>query len=89
MDIIATYFSEHPYMSTGITTWILNYGISAFVNALDAPTKDSSPYYRFFFKFVTAILAQNPSRANGTKVENSPNYQDSIDKLNGVRNDKT
>jgi hypothetical protein len=80
MTSIANFFSQHPYWATAILTWISNYGISAFTSALDAPTATSSPYYRFFFKFVTAILAQNPSRARNVSVESSPNFQAAVTK---------
>jgi hypothetical protein len=75
MNSIATFFSQHPYWATAILTWVSNYGISAFTSSLPAPTATSSPFYVFVFKFTTAILAQNPSRAIGTKVEASPNFQ--------------
>jgi hypothetical protein len=88
VNTLVQFFTQHPYWAASITTWISNFGISAFVNALDAPTKDSGPFYRFFFKFVTGIMAQNPKRALGTVVETSPNFQDAVTKvING--NSKT
>lgn len=74
MNAIIQLFNQHPFWATAIMTWLGNYGVSAFVSSLDAPTATSGPWYRFFFKFVTAVLAQNPTRAANTKIETSPNF---------------
>lgn len=49
------------------------------VASLEAPTKDSSIYYRNFFRISNAIALQweriNP------QIENSPNWNDAVDKV--------
>jgi hypothetical protein len=50
---------------------------NTFVGALDAPTKASSPYYVFIFKFSNS-LAMNFQRARSTSIENSPNFDDAV-----------
>lgn len=81
MNIITwlqNFYTEHPAVFAAVATWIANYGISAYISALPAPTKDSGQFYRFWFKFSNNIFAQNPSRANGVRVESSPNWQDAL-----------
>lgn len=81
MNQLYAFFSQHPFIATAITTWLSNTGISAFINALDAPTATSSPWYRFAFKFFTAVFAGNIARATNTKVESSPNFIPAVAKL--------
>lgn len=83
MTAIINLFNQHPFWATAILTWVSNYGVSAFVNSLPAPTAQSKPLYVFFFRFATALLAQNPTRAVSTKVEASPNFQDAVNNLPG------
>lgn len=66
MNAIVNLFNQHPFWSTAILTWVSNYGVSAFVSSLPTPTSTSKPFYVFCFRFCTAILAQNPSRAGKT-----------------------
>jgi len=48
--------------------------LSGVAQSLDAPTAQSTPGYRFWFKMVN-YLAINPKRANGlAAVEQSPNF---------------
>jgi hypothetical protein len=54
---------------------------SAFVSSLPAPTAQSTPKYQFWFKFFNT-LAANLARAKSTAVENSPNFQDAVNKIN-------
>lgn len=83
MDWLLSFPTQHPYAFAAISTWVTNYGVSAFVSSLPAPTAKSSPLYQFFFKFATTILAQNPSRGlKPPAVETSPNFQDSVNQLN-------
>lgn len=54
---------------------------SAFVSSLPAPTATSTAKYQFWFKFFNT-LAANFARAKSTAVENSPNFQEAINKAN-------
>ena len=48
--------------------------LSGVAQSLDAPTAQSTPGYRFWFKMVN-YLAINPKRANGlAAIEQSPNF---------------
>lgn len=47
------------------------------VGYLPAPTKDSSPFYVWFFK-VSNSLVFAFARAFRSRVENSPNFQDAV-----------
>jgi hypothetical protein len=71
-------YEQHPALFAAAATWIANYGVSNFVSALPAPTKDSGQFYKFVFRFGNNWLAQNTSRANGVRVEASPNWQDAL-----------
>ena len=56
------------------------YAVAAIaIGSLDAPTKDSGPFYRWLFKFGNAVIALNPRRAN-PRIEDSPNWKDAVDK---------
>jgi len=50
---------------------------SAGVGALPAPTATSAGPYKWFFAFANTIMA-NISRAYGTKIESSPNFQAAV-----------
>jgi hypothetical protein len=82
LNELFNFFSQHPFIATAISTWITNVGASAFVSSLPSPTKDSTQLYIFCFKFANRIIAGNFARANGSAVENSPNFQAAVDKLN-------
>jgi hypothetical protein len=56
-----------------LCTLAVGYTWSAFISALPAPQASSSTLYRFFFTFFN-VLAANISRAQSTRVENSPNF---------------
>lgn len=73
-------FQQHPYYSTAILTYLSTTGVSAFINALPAPTATSSQGYIFFFKLVVGLVAGNPSRARNNAVESSPNWQAAVQK---------
>ena len=83
IEYLTTFFSRHPFMAASITTWISNYGITAFVSSLPSPTAHSTAFYQFWFKFANAVLAGNTSRARSSAIENSPNFQDAVNKLPG------
>lgn len=87
MDALIQLLSAHPVVVTAIVTWFTNNFASAFINALPAPTAQSSEKYKFFWKLSLQLIAGNHERAKNTAVENSPNFQGAIDvqtKLAGV-----
>lgn len=74
--------TKHPFFFTAVVTWLTNYGISAFCSSFPAPTKNSTQFYRFWFKLANNIGAQNPTRGNGFRIEHSPNWTDAVAKEN-------
>ena len=82
-------FQLHPYILTVISTWIFNNIITALISSLPSPTKDSSIKYVYWFKVLNSIMG-NISRAAGSHVESSPNFQDAVDKraANGKEKEK-
>jgi hypothetical protein len=46
------------------------------ISSLEAPTKDSSPTYRFMFRFLNALALQ--FKRMFPKIEDSPNFQDAV-----------
>lgn len=53
------------------------YVVSVLVGALEAPTAQSTPGYRYWFK-VANQLAGNWKRANSTAIEASPNFEAAV-----------
>lgn len=78
MNAITSIYSNHPYIATLVSYWVL----SAFIGALPAPTANSSPLYKFVFAFSNS-LGGNLLRALSTKVEGSPNFQNAVNALPG------
>jgi hypothetical protein len=78
MNTIITFITAHQVLSTFVVTSIW----SSFISALPAPQGTSSQFYNFVFKFCN-YMAFNLSRANSTKVENSPNFQTAVNNLPG------
>ena len=80
---VSDLFSQHPYWATAITTFVgsstAQFLFSAAVSSMEAPTKDSSSKYKFWFKFLNKVAA-NLARAKDTSIENSPNWKDAVDK---------
>lgn len=74
---IGSLFQQHPYAAAAVSTWLLNNIVTAFVAAFPAPTKDSSTAYIWWFRFSNGVMG-NISRAKSTTVENSPNWQDAV-----------
>jgi hypothetical protein len=62
-----------------LVTLVVGYTWSAFISALPAPQINSSPFYVFIFRFFN-VLAANISRAQSTRVEQSPNFQAALNK---------
>jgi hypothetical protein len=75
MTSLIDLFFAHQVLGTMIGGAVWN----AFVGSLAAPTKDSSAYYVFLFKFCNT-LAFNFARAKSTSIENSPNFQDAVNR---------
>jgi hypothetical protein len=73
MTSVINLFFSHQVLGTMVLAAVWN----AYVGSLSAPTKDSSPYYVFLFKFSNA-LAFNFARAKSTSIENSPNFEDAV-----------
>jgi hypothetical protein len=62
-----------------LATVVVGYVWSSFISALPSPTAQSGQFYVFAFKFLN-VLAANISRASGSKIESSPNFQAAINK---------
>jgi hypothetical protein len=75
MSNIWAFIVAHQVLSTVVAGVIW----SSLISSLDAPTANSSPFYRFAFKFLNAMAA-NFARARSTAVESSPNFQDALNK---------
>ena len=75
MNALVTFF-----VHTEAGHWIVYAVLSVAIGSLAAPTKDSGPFYLWFFRFCNGVLALNPQRALNTRVENSPNWKDAVDK---------
>lgn len=73
MNQLVQLFQAHEVWGTLALTTLW----TAFVGSLDAPTKDSGPFYVFVFKFCNS-LAGNFKRAQSTAIENSPNFQAAV-----------
>lgn len=76
-------FRQHPYTILGIVgpvvTWIFNNIVTNAVSSLPAPTKDATQRYIFWFKFLNKFVG-NMQRADSTRLEDSPNFQDAMRK---------
>ena len=53
------------------------YVSSSAISSLPAPSKDSKPFYVWFFRFANT-LAANIARAYSTALEKSPNFEDAV-----------
>lgn len=74
---VSAVLASHKWAIVG--TFAAQYVWSAFIGALPSPTTTSSSMYQFFFKFLN-LLAANIARATSTKTENSPNWNDAVQK---------
>lgn len=73
------FLAQHPVMVSAVGTWLLNNVVSALISSLPAPTKDSSMQYVYWFKVLNTIIG-NVKRAQSTALEQSPNWEDAIQK---------
>lgn len=83
------FIAHHPVLLSAVGTWLLNNVVSALISSLPAPTKDSSMQYVYWFKVLNTIIG-NVKRAQSTALEQSPNWEDAIQKhlagMNGGAN---
>ena len=79
MGSLGNFVSQHYVVI--IWTWIVNNVISVMITSMPSPTKNSSVGYVYCFKVLNTIVG-NLARAKSTAVENSPNFQDAVDKVN-------
>jgi hypothetical protein len=84
MDTIYNFFVAHPVLAVGLWTGFL-WVFCAFAGSLRAPTAASPQWYLSLFAVVNAV-AGNLSRMSPPKVEDSPNFQAAVKKLNGGSN---
>lgn len=54
--------------------------ISGAISNMEAPTKDSSAFYRWFFRYTNWIVA-NWKRGASAAIEQSPNFKDALSKI--------
>ncbi len=90
MNPLVQFGAHHPYIIvsvvSGATVWLFNNVITVMVSSLPAPTKDSSPKYVYWFKVANTIIG-NLQRAHGSRIEDSPNFKDAVEKYlqqNGI-----
>ena len=77
MSNIWQFLMNHQVLATASAGYIW----SAVIGALDAPTAQSGPVYRFLFQFLN-ILAANVARgAKPPRIEESPNWVDAVTKV--------
>lgn len=69
----------HYLIYTEAGHWMMYATLSVAIGSLLAPTKQSSPFYVWFFRFSNGIIALNPQRALNTRIESSPNWKDAVD----------
>jgi hypothetical protein len=72
------WIAHHLVLLGVIGTWLFNNIITVLVSSLDAPTKDSSARYRYWFKVLNSVIG-NVARAKSTALELSPNWQAAMD----------
>lgn len=84
MNLLVQLFQNHPYSASIISTWIFNNVVTVLITSLPAPTKDSSQRYVYLFKVANGIMG-NIARAKSTAIENSPNWQDALNKQNAPK----
>jgi hypothetical protein len=90
MNPIIVFVQKHPFVIvsavSGATVWLFNNVITVMVSSLPAPTKDSGPKYIYWFKVANTVVG-NLQRAHGSRIEDSPNFKDAVQKYlaqNGI-----
>lgn len=83
MNDLIDYIKQHPLVVWGMfvstCTWIFNNLATRVISALPAPGKNATEKYIFWFKFFNRLVG-NSARAENTAIEQSPNWQDAINK---------
>ena len=80
------FIQQHPYLASSVATWFLNNIVSSMISSMPAPSKDSTPRYVYWFKVLNTVIG-NIQRAHGSRIEDSPNFKDAVDKYlaqNGI-----
>lgn len=79
--ITPTELLQNPWVAAlagGVSLTTVKFIADTMISSLDAPTKDSSPKYRYWFKVLNRFAA-NWARAANSNVESSPNFQGAVD----------
>jgi hypothetical protein len=79
MNIVAQFVEQHPYLVSAVATWLVNNVITALISSLPSPTATSTVKYQYWFKVLNTISG-NVQRARSTAIEQSPNWQDAVDR---------
>jgi len=94
MNPLVQFVQHHPYIVvsavSGATVWLFNNVITVMISSLPAPTKDSTAKYVYWFKVANTIVG-NLQRAHGSRIEDSPNFKDAVQKYlqqNGIQDPK-
>jgi hypothetical protein len=74
---ILQYLFRHPWIISIAGTWVFNNIVTALISAMNAPTKDSTGRYIYWFKVLNNFTG-NVRRAQSTAIEQSPNWDDAV-----------
>lgn len=72
------WIAAHPYLFTGVVTWVFTNVVTVLVSSLPAPTAQSKPGYVYWFKVANGIVG-NLQRAKSTAIEQSPNFLPAVE----------
>jgi len=64
-----------PVAITALTAaagWFTNYGLSIFVNAMEAPDPQSSRFYRYVYRLGHGLISGNMNRIGLTRPDEPP-----------------
>jgi hypothetical protein len=73
-----TFVLQNPIPVCILGTWLINNIATFLVSLLQAPTKDSTPRYIWWFKVGNSLIG-NLKRAQSTAIEQSPNWGTALD----------
>jgi hypothetical protein len=80
LNQIVQFFLNHPGLAVSGAAGavqLVNFLGTGVISNLPAPTKDSTPKYIFWFKFLNWIMG-NWGRAHSTALESSPNWEAAV-----------
>lgn len=86
MEILSQIFKNHPYivpllmLASSAGTWLFNNVITTMVAELPAPGANATEEYKYWFRVANKFVG-NKQRANGSSIENSPNFAPAVQKL--------